>query len=41
MKTEAVIAAERSCDIADARLGLIKDVRWFIAGLLSICVYLR
>jgi hypothetical protein len=41
MKTDAVIAAERACDIADARLGVIEEARWVIAVLLSACVYLR
>lgn len=40
MKTDAVIAAERACDIADARLGIVEDLRWSIAFLVSCCVYL-
>ena len=41
MKTSAEISAERACDIADARLGVVEDLRWYIAFLLSCCVYLR
>ena len=40
MKSDALIAAERECAVADARLDIIESMRWAIAGLLSCCVYL-